>query len=83
MRTGPGSVIALAALVAAGSAAEARTKQPSLREQQEHFCANDAMTLCRDAVPDEARITACMRAKKAQLSPECAKMFETDAKARK
>jgi len=34
-------------------------------------CTPDAMRLCSDTIPDVTRTTACMRAKRAQLSPEC------------
>ena len=33
-------------------------------------CTPDAMRLCSDTIPDVARTTACMKAKRAQLSPE-------------
>jgi len=29
-----------------------------------------------DAVPDEAKVRACMKAKKASLSPACRKVFD-------
>ncbi len=63
--------------------AMARVKAPTLREQEEHACYNDAVTLCQDAVPDEAKITACMTAKRAQLSPGCAKLFDGGMRAKK
>jgi hypothetical protein len=53
----------------------ARTKAPTLREQEEHACYNDATTLCNEFVPDETKITACMMQKRAQISPGCAKFF--------
>jgi len=34
-------------------------------------CTPDAMRLCGDTIPDVTRTTACMKAKRAQLSPEC------------
>jgi len=34
-------------------------------------CTPDAMRLCSDVIPDVARVTACMKAKSAQLSPAC------------
>ena len=74
------SKLVIASVVLATSCstmALARSKQPTLREIQEQACTNDAMTLCKDDIPDEAKVTACMTAKRAQLSPGCAKMFET------
>jgi hypothetical protein len=34
-------------------------------------CTPDAMRLCSDVIPDVAKVTACMKAKSAQLSPGC------------
>ena len=34
-------------------------------------CTPDAMRLCGDTIPDVAKTTACMHAKRAQLSSEC------------
>jgi hypothetical protein len=39
--------------------------------EQQQACASDAMRLCADAMPDIAKITACMSAKHAQLSQAC------------
>jgi hypothetical protein len=34
-------------------------------------CTPDAMRLCSEFVPDEAKVTACMHRKYAQIGPEC------------
>jgi hypothetical protein len=34
-------------------------------------CTPDAMRLCADFIPDVPKVTACMTAKRAQLSQEC------------
>jgi hypothetical protein len=34
-------------------------------------CTPDAMRLCADVIPDVAKVTACMKAKHAQVSKEC------------
>jgi len=34
-------------------------------------CTPDAMRLCSAVIPDVARITACMKANRSQLSPAC------------
>ncbi len=39
--------------------------------EQQQACTPDAMRLCQEFIPDVARVTACMRAKRAQLSPAC------------
>jgi hypothetical protein len=37
----------------------------------EQICTPDAMRLCSDVIPDRAKVTACMKAKHAQISKEC------------
>jgi hypothetical protein len=34
-------------------------------------CTPDAMRLCADVIPDVAKVTACMKAKRAELSEPC------------
>ena len=43
--------------------------------EQEQACTPDAMRLCGEYIPDVDRITACMIARKSQLSPECRRFF--------
>jgi len=43
--------------------------------EEEQACAGDAFRLCSHMIPDIPKITACMEAKKDQLSPKCARMF--------
>ena len=43
--------------------------------EQQQACTPDAMRLCGSYVPDVDRITACMIARKSQLSPECRRFF--------
>jgi hypothetical protein len=43
--------------------------------EQQQACTPDAMRLCGNYVPDVDRITACMIARKSQLSPECRRFF--------
>ena len=40
-------------------------------DAERQFCTPDAMRLCGDVIPDVAKVTACMKAKSSQLSPEC------------
>lgn len=44
--------------------------------EEEEACAGDAFRLCANMIPDIPKITACMEAKKDQLSPKCARMFQ-------
>ncbi len=57
-------------------AATLPTAKEKLRAEAEHVCYDDAQRLCPDAVPDEAKVRACMKAKKASLSPACRKVFD-------
>ncbi len=43
--------------------------------EQRRACRKDAMRLCREFVPDVRRITACMEANRARLSPLCRRQF--------
>jgi len=45
------------------------TAQGTPEEQQ--ACTPDAIQLCADVIPDVAKVTACMVAKRSQLSPAC------------
>lgn len=58
------------------TAATLPTAKEKLRGEAEHVCYDDAQKLCPDAVPDEAKVRACMEAKKASLSPACRKVFD-------
>ncbi len=40
-------------------------------DAERQACTPDAMRLCSDAIPDVARVTACMKAKSSQLSEAC------------
>jgi hypothetical protein len=44
-------------------------------QQQEQLCSGDAFRLCGDAIPDVDRVTACMIARRDQLSPGCKVFF--------
>ena len=43
--------------------------------EEQQACTGDAFRLCMGAIPDVDRVTACMVAKKSQLSPGCAVYF--------
>jgi hypothetical protein len=45
--------------------------------EQQQACTPDAFRLCGDAIPDVARVTACMIARKSQLSPGCRVFFRS------
>jgi hypothetical protein len=52
----------------------ARAFEPTA--EQREACTGDAFRLCSSAIPDVARITACMAANKASLSPRCRVVFD-------
>jgi hypothetical protein len=45
--------------------------------EQQQACSGDAFRLCGDAIPDVGRVTACMIARRAQLSPGCRVYFRS------
>ena len=45
--------------------------------EQQQACTPDAFRLCSDAIPDVDRVTACMIARKSQLSPGCRVYFRS------
>ncbi len=73
-----------AALVLSMTSPLFAAKQPSekemLRQEAEHVCYGDAQRLCADAMPDAVRVEACMKAKRAQVSPECKSVFDKASK---
>jgi hypothetical protein len=46
--------------------------------EQEQACTGDAFRLCSAEIPDIGRVTACMVAKKSQLSPACRAHFRPE-----
>ena len=44
-------------------------------DEQQQACTGDAFRLCSSAIPDVDRVTACMIARKAELSPGCRVFF--------
>jgi hypothetical protein len=68
-----GLPLAVALLVSISPAAS-QTYTP----EQEQACTGDAFRLCSSEIPDVDRVTACMVAKKSQLSPACREQFRPD-----
>ena len=48
--------------------------------EQRQACMPDAFRLCSSHIPNVEAITACMRAKKSELSPACKLVFDKPAK---
>ena len=72
------AILCAAAILASSGPLQAklRSDKAALRAEAEHACYGDAQSLCPDAIPDEAKVTACMKTKHAQLSPACRKIFD-------
>ena len=68
-----GWLLAVALSVSIGPAA-GQTYTP----EQEQACTGDAFRLCSSEIPDVSRVTACMVAKKSELSPACRSHFRSD-----
>lgn len=64
--------LVLAAALSAGLAAPALAQGTP---EQREACAPDAINLCSDTIPDEAKTKACMQRHLAQLSPKCRTVF--------
>jgi hypothetical protein len=62
------------ALTASIGPASGQTYTP----EQEQACTGDAFRLCGSEIPDVDRVTACMVARKSQLSPACRAHFGPD-----
>ena len=65
-------------LATALSVAMWSTASQAYTPEQEQACTGDAFRLCSSEIPDVARVTACMAAKKSQLSPGCRAQFRPD-----
>jgi hypothetical protein len=67
--------VQLAVCVALGSALWASSAQAFTEDDQQRLCTGDVFRLCSSEIPDRARIIACMRHKRAQLSEGCRSVF--------
>jgi hypothetical protein len=56
------------------------TKAAAQAVNAEQACTPDVMRLCNEFIPDRGRITACLRAKRHQLSRECSAVMSPKAK---
>ena len=68
-----GLTIALSVSLAAAS-----TASHAFSSEAQQMCSGDAFRLCSSEIPDVGRVTACMVAKKEQLSPPCRVYFRPD-----
>jgi len=70
--------LALGAALAAFSAAALPSAGHAYTPEEQAACQPDAFRLCGSEIPNIERVTACMVAKRAQLSPECKRFFRPD-----
>ena len=70
------ALVLATALIPPVALASEEDVSPALRRHAEAPCRGDALRLCADAIPDEAAILACMRPKRASLSPSCRGVFD-------
>ena len=75
--TSTGSVFRGSKFVAATALAFCLMTTASLAytQEQQQLCTGDAMRLCSSEIPDVDRVTACMIAKRSQLSDGCKSVF--------
>lgn len=71
MRVSRFTMAASALLLLTGAAAA-----ESQRERQERACQADAMKFCKDLVPNEEKIAACMGEHRSELSTNCGIIFD-------
>lgn len=70
--------LVLGMALAALSVAALPTAGQAYTPEEQAACQPDAFRLCGSEIPDIDRVTACMVAKRAQLSPECKRFFRPD-----
>ena len=66
-----------ASLVVLGAATSANAAS---RDEQSRACRSDALHFCAAEIPNEAKITACMKQHVDELSPACRAMFKSGNK---
>jgi hypothetical protein len=64
-----------AALAIALSLSLLPTSSHAYTQEEQQACQPDAFRLCSSEIPDVDRVTACMIARRSQLSPECRRFF--------
>jgi hypothetical protein len=70
--------LALGVALIAFSLAAFPTVGHAYTPEEQAACQPDAFRLCGSEIPNIDRVTACMVAKKSQLSPECKRYFRPD-----
>ena len=68
--------VCLLALIAPASAAWSKTRSPSDQDQLQAACYDDVQRLCKDDIPDEDKIRACMTRQKSKVSAGCVAAYK-------
>jgi len=63
--------VALAIALILSTAAMAQTQVGPHSEKDEDACDRDAHRLCKDAIPDQMRVLACLQMNRPKLSKAC------------
>ena len=69
------ALILCAALTLGVTSASAKVRRPSDDDILQAACYPDVQRLCKDEIPNEKKITACMERKKAQISHKCTEAY--------
>ena len=69
------SVIVCSAILVLGTAGGA-VARPSLQDQRQAACYNDAQRLCGQFIPDAERVEACMKPRKREVSAKCRALWD-------
>ena len=67
---------ALAAALCGSTAALAKNSGPTLQDRQQAACYGDVQRLCGNAMPDAAKVEACMSDKRPLVSKKCSEMWD-------
>lgn len=71
------SILVLCAALALGvSSASAKVRRPTDDDVLQAACYPDVRRLCKDEIPDEKKITACMERNKSMISRKCIEAYE-------
>ena len=69
--------LATVLLLSATAAGIAKVRTPTADDELQAACYPDVQRLCKDAIPDEGKITVCMEGKRSMISARCLKAYET------
>ncbi|MDX7952936.1 hypothetical protein P7D22_17365 [Lichenihabitans sp. Uapishka_5] len=57
--------------------ASAKVRRPTDTDVLQAACYPDVQRLCKDDIPNEAKITACMKRHKTEISRKCTEAYRT------